>query len=351
MFETLIREWDGEFVATRFDAPSGAWMFVGVHSTALGPGFGGTRMKVYDAAGGRARRRAPALRGHDVQERDGRSAVRRREVGPGRARHPARRRTDVHAPAIRGLRRVARRELRDRVRHEHHRGGHGRGGGAVPARDGPKRRRRRVRHVGARHRDRRLPRDPREPGARVRLGRSERQDDRRRGCGRGRWSALRPAGRGRREARGVRHRRRASACRRGAGGRRHRGSAGGVRRRVRPVLAVRDGSGAQRRHDPAPAMSGRGRSGEQPAGGAGRRRPSGGRRHPVRPRLRGERRRRPAPGGLRTPRLDRRRDDRPSGGDRRHAHAGVRRRRCGRRHAAGGGGPDGERTDRAEGER
>jgi len=49
MFETLIREWDGEFVATRFDAASGAWMFVGVHSTALGPGFGGTRMKVYDA--------------------------------------------------------------------------------------------------------------------------------------------------------------------------------------------------------------------------------------------------------------------------------------------------------------
>lgn len=49
MFETLIREWDGEFVATHFDAPSGAWMFVGVHSTVLGPGFGGTRMKAYNA--------------------------------------------------------------------------------------------------------------------------------------------------------------------------------------------------------------------------------------------------------------------------------------------------------------
>jgi leucine dehydrogenase len=47
MFEELIRGWDGEFVATRFDAESSTWMFVGVHSTALGPGFGGTRMKVY----------------------------------------------------------------------------------------------------------------------------------------------------------------------------------------------------------------------------------------------------------------------------------------------------------------
>ena len=49
MFDQLIRGWDGEFVATRFDAPSSAWMFVGLHSTALGPGFGGTRMKVYGA--------------------------------------------------------------------------------------------------------------------------------------------------------------------------------------------------------------------------------------------------------------------------------------------------------------
>ncbi|MGH2597546.1 MAG: Glu/Leu/Phe/Val family dehydrogenase [Actinomycetota bacterium] len=47
MFEELIRGWDGEFVATRFDAPSSTWMFVGLHSTALGPGFGGTRMKAY----------------------------------------------------------------------------------------------------------------------------------------------------------------------------------------------------------------------------------------------------------------------------------------------------------------
>jgi leucine dehydrogenase len=50
VFEELLHGWDGEFVATRFDEPTLTWMFVGVHSTALGPGFGGTRMKVYDAS-------------------------------------------------------------------------------------------------------------------------------------------------------------------------------------------------------------------------------------------------------------------------------------------------------------
>ena len=47
MFEDLLRTWDGEEVCLRYDEPSGAWMFVCVHSTALGPGMGGTRMKVY----------------------------------------------------------------------------------------------------------------------------------------------------------------------------------------------------------------------------------------------------------------------------------------------------------------
>lgn len=47
MFEDLLRGWDGEFVATRYDEASATWMFVGVHSTVLGPGFGGTRIKVY----------------------------------------------------------------------------------------------------------------------------------------------------------------------------------------------------------------------------------------------------------------------------------------------------------------
>jgi leucine dehydrogenase len=47
VFEDLLRGWDGEEVAVRFDARSDAWMFVCVHSTVLGPAAGGTRMKTY----------------------------------------------------------------------------------------------------------------------------------------------------------------------------------------------------------------------------------------------------------------------------------------------------------------
>ena len=50
MFEELLRAWDGEEVAVRYDAPTHTWMLVCVHSTVLGPGAGGTRMKVYPAA-------------------------------------------------------------------------------------------------------------------------------------------------------------------------------------------------------------------------------------------------------------------------------------------------------------
>ncbi|MDE3025322.1 MAG: hypothetical protein KGI93_07100, partial [Acidobacteriota bacterium] len=47
MFEELLRGWDGEHAVIRHDAASGAWMFVCLHSTALGPAGGGTRMRVY----------------------------------------------------------------------------------------------------------------------------------------------------------------------------------------------------------------------------------------------------------------------------------------------------------------
>ena len=47
MFEDLLRNWDGEEVAARYDAPTETWMFVCVHSTRLGPAAGGTRMNVY----------------------------------------------------------------------------------------------------------------------------------------------------------------------------------------------------------------------------------------------------------------------------------------------------------------
>jgi leucine dehydrogenase len=47
MFDDRIEAWNGEEVVTRFDEDSGAWMFIGVHSTVRGPAMGGTRMKSY----------------------------------------------------------------------------------------------------------------------------------------------------------------------------------------------------------------------------------------------------------------------------------------------------------------
>jgi len=47
VFEDLLQAWDGEEAVIRHDADSGAWMFVCVHSTALGPSGGGTRLRVY----------------------------------------------------------------------------------------------------------------------------------------------------------------------------------------------------------------------------------------------------------------------------------------------------------------
>ena len=45
--ESLLREWDGETVIVRYDRPTGAWIFIAIHSTHLGPATGGTRMKYY----------------------------------------------------------------------------------------------------------------------------------------------------------------------------------------------------------------------------------------------------------------------------------------------------------------
>jgi leucine dehydrogenase len=47
VLEDILRAWDGEETTVRFDVASGAWMFICVHSTVLGPAAGGTRMKVY----------------------------------------------------------------------------------------------------------------------------------------------------------------------------------------------------------------------------------------------------------------------------------------------------------------
>jgi leucine dehydrogenase len=46
-FEDLLRSWDGEQVAVRYEHDLSTWMFIGVHSTHRGPAGGGTRMRVY----------------------------------------------------------------------------------------------------------------------------------------------------------------------------------------------------------------------------------------------------------------------------------------------------------------
>src|SRR5581483_4409217 len=48
-FERLLASWEGEHAVVRHDAESGAWMFVCLHSTVLGPAGGGTRLRVYPA--------------------------------------------------------------------------------------------------------------------------------------------------------------------------------------------------------------------------------------------------------------------------------------------------------------
>jgi leucine dehydrogenase len=47
VIEELLRRWDGEEVVVRHDRETGTWIFVCIHSTALGPAMGGTRMKQY----------------------------------------------------------------------------------------------------------------------------------------------------------------------------------------------------------------------------------------------------------------------------------------------------------------
>jgi leucine dehydrogenase len=48
-FEELLEAWDGETAVVHRDRQSGAWVFVCLHSTRLGPAGGGTRLKVYPA--------------------------------------------------------------------------------------------------------------------------------------------------------------------------------------------------------------------------------------------------------------------------------------------------------------
>ncbi len=46
---SLIEAWDGAGVVTRYDRPTGTWIFIALHDATLGRPSGGTRMKVYPA--------------------------------------------------------------------------------------------------------------------------------------------------------------------------------------------------------------------------------------------------------------------------------------------------------------
>ena len=43
----LIASWDGEAVISRFDRPTGTWIFIALHNSTLGTPTGGTRMRQY----------------------------------------------------------------------------------------------------------------------------------------------------------------------------------------------------------------------------------------------------------------------------------------------------------------
>ena len=49
--EAALRGWEGEAVIARFDRETEAWIFIALHSTALGTPVGGTRMRVYPSPG------------------------------------------------------------------------------------------------------------------------------------------------------------------------------------------------------------------------------------------------------------------------------------------------------------
>jgi len=45
--QNLIRDWSGQAVVTKYDEPTGTWIFICLHNAALGPCTGGTRIAVY----------------------------------------------------------------------------------------------------------------------------------------------------------------------------------------------------------------------------------------------------------------------------------------------------------------
>ena len=171
MFEELLRTWTGEELVVRFDEPTGAWFFIGVHSTVLGPAMGGTTAEGLRRARRRVARRPAVVGGHDPEASCREPAVRRWQGGPRRAGGAAAGERgaahDLAAVRIGGG--FAGRHVRHRGRHEHRAGGHGRRGGANRVRPRALSRARRVRRPRTRHRAGGVPWHRRERAPRVRF--------------------------------------------------------------------------------------------------------------------------------------------------------------------------------------
>ncbi len=336
VFEELLREWDGEEAVVRFDRDSGAWMFVCIHSTVRGPAGGGTRMRVYDEPSdglADAMRLSAAM----TQEDGGRGhAARRREGRARRAGAAGGRRAAAAAPPLRRSRRVARRHVRDRGRHEHLAGR-------------PRRRRRALltgvrddrarRQQRPRDRPRGAPRDPRERRARLRLARIS--AGARCSCRVSARSApIWPGGSPRTGARVLVTDLDAELAGRVAG-------------KVGAAVVAADAAlttdcdvyapcavGGTLNADSIPRLRCRIVAGcaEQPARHSRGRRPPARGRDPLRPRLRHQRRRRPPAARPRVARLGRRRARAAPRRDRRHAAHALPGGRRGGDHAGGRGG-------------
>jgi hypothetical protein len=123
-------------------------------------------------SGGRARGCDATVGGDDVEDGRRRRTVRRREGGAGRSLADGGCRAPPPSPSLCRACRLARRELSDRTRREHHDGRHGRHRRAAPLRLLSERGAGRLGRPRTVHRPRRLPRDPRHRLARVRLARS-----------------------------------------------------------------------------------------------------------------------------------------------------------------------------------
>ena len=170
MFEDLLPAWGGEEVVVRFDEPSATWMFIGVHSTVLGPGAGGTRMKTYAQPADGLRdvlRLSSAMTSKmamaSVPLGGGKAVLAVPEIPQGQARRELMLRYGDLVESLHGTY-ITACDMNTGT------AGHGRDRRTLLERPRPHRGQRRLGHVGSEHGRRRVPRDPGRGRPRVRLG-------------------------------------------------------------------------------------------------------------------------------------------------------------------------------------